>query len=336
MFLGNVIKWEDLFWTAVNEFFPCKRVRDKQTPPWIDSEVKALCRKKDKASQRALKTKNQDHIDNFKSLRRNVKKLIHKKYTDYLHNLADSVEKEPKKFWSFYSIKTKSRKLPLAIKRNKDDINRVTASKKKANLFNDYFHSVYSHTSTEHPPPGSHPVVPIHELSSVAVSASEVKSIFNNLDASKSPGPDGITARLLKEVAPEISASVTSIFNKSLTSGVFPEKWKDSKLTPVFKSGQKDVITNYRGISLLSIMSKVLERCVHTHIYNHVVDLPHPDQHAFRKQKSCVTQLVQYVHSLAKTLDSGGQTNVIYLDMAKAFDRVPHEKLVYKLKMFGL
>ena len=81
----------------------------------------------------------------------------------------------------------------------------------------------------------------------------------------------------LNKVAPEISDSVTSIFNKSLTSGVFPEKWKDSNLTPVFKSGQKDVITNYRGISLLSIMSKVLERCVHTRIYNHVVDLLHPN-----------------------------------------------------------
>ena len=118
----------------------------------------------------------------------------------------------------------------------------------------------------------------------MAVSASEVKSIFNNLDASKSPGPDVITARLLKEVAPKINDSVTSIFNKSLTSGVLPEKWKDSNLTtPVFKSGQKDVITNYRGMSLLSIMSKVLERCVDTYIYNHVVDLLHPDQHAFRK-----------------------------------------------------
>ena len=93
----NVIKWEDLFWAAVNEFVPRKRVRDMQTPPWIDSEVKALCRKKDKASRRALKTKNQDHIDYFKSLRRKVKKLIHIKYTDYLNNLADSVEKEPKK-----------------------------------------------------------------------------------------------------------------------------------------------------------------------------------------------------------------------------------------------
>ena len=71
-------------------------------------------------------------------------------------------------------------------------------------------------------------------------------------------------------------------------------------------------------------------------VYNHVEDLLHPDQHAFRKLRSCVTQLVQHVHSLAETLDSGGQTDVIYLDMAKAFDRVPHEKLLYKLEMLGL
>ena len=118
------------------------------------------------------------------------------------------------------------------------------------------------------------------------------------------------------------------IFNKSLTRGIFPTKWKDSNLTPVFKSGQNDVVTNYRGISLLSILSKGLERGVHTRVYNHVEDLLHPDQHAFRKLRSCVTQLVQHVHSLAETLDSGGQTDVIYLDMAKAFDWVPHEKLL--------
>ena len=95
---------------------------------------------------------------------------------------------------------------------------------------------------------------------------SEVKSILSNLNASESPGPDGITARLLKEVAPEISDSITLIFNKLLTRGIFQTKWKDSNLTPVFKSDQKDVVTNYRGISLLSILSKALERGVHTFV----------------------------------------------------------------------
>ena len=134
-----------------------------------------------------MKSKNQDHIDNFKSLRRNVKKLIYKKYTDYLNNLANSVEKEPKKFWSFYSTKTKSRKLPLAIKRNKDDRNPVTSSYRKGNLFNEYFHSVYSHANAEPPPPGSHPVVPIHEISTVAVSVSEVKIHLQKPGSIKKP-----------------------------------------------------------------------------------------------------------------------------------------------------
>ena len=84
---------------AVNEFIPRKKVKDKLTPPWIDSEVKTLCRKKDKASRKALLNKNSDHIDKFKSLRRDVKKLIRNEYTDYLSHLADSVEKDPKKFW---------------------------------------------------------------------------------------------------------------------------------------------------------------------------------------------------------------------------------------------
>ena len=120
--------------------------------------------------------------------------------------------------------------------------------------------------------------------------------------------------------------SSNMIFNKSLTSGIFPTKWKDSNLTPVFKSGQNDVVTNYRGISLLSILSKGLERGVHTSVYNHVKDLFHPNQHAFGKLNSCVTQLVQHVHSLAETLDSGGQTDVIYLDIHNFYKlcNLPH------------
>ena len=96
----------------------------------------------------------------------------------------------------------------------------------------------------------------------------EVESILKNLDPSKSPGPDSLTSRLLKEVASEISCPITDIFNKSLNSVIFPTKWKDSNLTPVFKSGQRDVVTNYRGIALLPLLCKVVERCVHSRIPN--------------------------------------------------------------------
>lgn len=85
-------------------------------------------------------------------------------------------------------------------------------------------------------PPGLYPIVPpLRELSKVFISVKEVESILKNLDPSKSPGPDGLTSRLLKEVASEISYPIIDIFNKSLNSGIFPTKWKDSNLTPVFK-----------------------------------------------------------------------------------------------------
>ena len=243
----NLINWEDLFWTAVNEFVPQRRINDKFTPPWIEKEVKVLCRRKDRASRKALQTKDSRDLNHFKSLRRSCKSLICSKYNAYLRQLADNIQDNPKKFWSFYSVKTKTRKLPSAIKKdvNSNSLVTDTCTLEKANLFNNYFNSVFSKPCKEPVPPGLYPIVPpLRKLSNVVISMKEVESILTNLNPSKSPGPDSLTSRLLKEVASEISCPITDIFNKSLNSRIFPTKWKDSNLTPVFKSGQKDVVTN--------------------------------------------------------------------------------------------
>jgi len=104
------------------------------------------------------------------------------------------------------------------------------------------------------------------------VSESEILITLQSLNSSKCPGPNGIPSRLLKELAPEISSSITCIFNKSLNEGSVPSKWKDCNLTPVFKADQKDIVSNYRCIALLPIQSKVLERHVYTRLYYYVED----------------------------------------------------------------
>ena len=124
--------------------------------------------------------------------------------------------------------------------------------------------------------------------------------------------------------------------NLSLQEKVFPTKWKDSNFTPVSKSYSKNVVTNYRGIALFSILSKTFEKCVNARLYSHMEDILSHDRHGFRKSRSCVTKLLDFVHSIAETLDKGGQTDVNYLDMAKAFDKVPYENLVYKLEMYHI
>ncbi len=252
--------------------------------------------------------------------------------------MSNDIKENPKKFWSFHSIKTKTRKLPNAIKKDIDSDSYAVEALEKANLFNDYFNTVFNEPVPDPPPPGIYPITPnLGELSSIALSVAEVESALKNLDPSKSPGPDGgITSRLLKEVATEIASSITIISNKSLAYGIFSSKWKDSNFVPVHKCSQKDIVKHYRGIALLSVLSKVFERCVYPRIFTHVEPLLNNDQHGFRRHRSCITQLLQYVHNLATTLDSGGQIDNIYLDMAKAFDRVPHQKLLYKLEYIGI
>ena len=130
----NLINWEDLFWTAVNEFVSQKRINDKFTPSWIDKEVKVLCRRKDRASSKALRTKDSRDLNHFKSLRRGCKSLIRSKYNNaYLRQLADNIPDNPKKFWSCYSVKTETRKLPLAIKKDVNSNSLVTDTLEKAN-----------------------------------------------------------------------------------------------------------------------------------------------------------------------------------------------------------
>ena len=222
----NLIKCEDLLWAAINEFIPTKQVKSKHTPPWIDREVKNLCRKKDQTSRKALRTKNPAHVERFNQLRRDVKRLINKKYQAYLTTLADSVQSEPKKLWSFYSVKTNSKRIPNALKRTKEDKSPVTNSFDKANMFNEFFNSVFNNSSNEPEIPGTHePVLKdLGQLSEVYVQVSDVKKSLCDLQVSKSPGPDELTARLLKELSNEISEPFTKIMNLSLQQGVFPTK----------------------------------------------------------------------------------------------------------------
>ena len=128
--------------------------------------------------------------------------------------MADNIQDNPKKFWSFYSVKTKTSKLPLAIKNDANSKSFVTDSLEKANLFNDYFKSVFGKPNNEPVPPGHYPVVPpLGELCHVVISVREVEGILKNLDPSKCPDPDGLTSRLLKEVSSEISSPITNTFN---------------------------------------------------------------------------------------------------------------------------
>ena len=152
---------------------------------------------------------------------------------------------------------------------------------------------------------------------------------------SKATGPDNIPAALLIYCAPYIS-SLSNLFNNSLKLGRIPTAWKISNIVPIPKSGPLKEVTNYRPICLLGIVSKVLERCIYNRLIDHVSTHLHHFQFGFLRAKSTSSQLLHVLHEIGKLLDKRIQTDIVYLDFAKAFDRVDHQLLLKKLKNFGV
>ena len=139
--------------------------------------------------------------------------------------------------------------------------------------------------------------------------------------------------RLLKVTADQIAPSLTMLFSKSLRLGVFPRERKLANIAPIFKKGKRDVAENYRPISLLPVISKVLERCVLAGVRDHISHLISREQHGFL---ACVTQLTSVLHYIGGQLDAGKQIDVTNLDMSKAFDKVDHTKLLGRLHQYGI
>ena len=141
---------------------------------------------------------------------------------------------------------------------------------------------------------------------------------------------------ILRTCAKEISIPLAHLFNLSLRTGKMPTLWKSANITPIHKGDSRELVTNYRSISLLPIPAKCLERIVHSVIYDHVSPFLSEWQHGFVKGRSCETQLILTHQQWATALDQGRQVDVVFLDFSKAFDKVNHAVLLQKLCNFGI
>ena len=168
----------------------------------------------------------------------------------------------------------------------------------------------------------------------------EVLRLLNSLDSNKSTGPDEIPVKLLKLSALLIAKPLSDLFNKSLSSGVYPSKFKEANIRPIYKNkGSPSDYTCYRPISILSSLSKVFERIVYQRIYSHLTEhsLLTDKQSGYRRNHSTEQQLLYLTHNMHKSLDSGRDFTAIYLDISKYFDKIWHTGLLYKCRHdFGI
>ena len=164
--------------------------------------------------------------------------------------------------------------------------------------------------------------------------AKKIKAMKDN----KSPGVDGIPPKLLMETEEQISIPLARVFNLSVKEGVVPFEWKEANIIPLFKKGSRNKSENYRPVSLTSVICKLLERLIKDHMVDFLVKhkLLNSSQHGFLKARSCLTNMLCFLEEITKWIDVGSPVDIIYLDFQKAFDKVPHKKLLLKLKAHGI
>ena len=166
-----------------------------------------------------------------------------------------------------------------------------------------------------------------------------VRKEIISLNVNKSIGPDEISPRLLRELVDHITVPLTIIMNQSLSEGYLPDDWKMAIVSPIYKNkGAKNLAENYRPISLTSIICRVMETFLKQKIMNHLTQekLLTSKQYGFVSKRSTITQLLHYLDKCTEEISSKKVVDVIYFDFAKAFDTVPHKRLLKKLQCYGV
>ena len=337
------VKFKTGFVEAVERFIPSKMTKTKYSVPWIDATIKRLVKKRHKLYLRARKSKDPDVKIHYKRFRAHVQKVLRDAYWKHVSNIftfendsSDPDTPKPekiKKFWSFIKSLKKDAYGITSLRENRI---LKTDSKEKANICNRQFQSAFTREDDSDPP--SKGASPFSSMGDITVDPKGVTKLLDGLNVHKASGPDGQNARVLKECRNEISPILALIYNESLARGDVPDEWRQANVSPVFKKGEKYDAANYRPVSLTCICCKTLEHILVSNINKHLaLDSILADcQHGFRRQRSCETQLVQFVHDIISNLDGAvnrghKQTDLIIMDFAKAFDKVPHRRLLHKL-----
>lgn len=306
---------------CIDNYVPTKTKQTRKQNPWITRDI-IHAKRKVKRLRKQMKAKRDPELKTTLSLALTSMKAKIKsaKSMYFTHTLPTFLKTSPQKFWNYLNPK-------------KCDSNIATPdeNKTRANLFNDYFKSVFTEDN------GICPDISVpfnRQLDPLIVSETGVLNLLLNIDTKKGAGPDNIPNVFLKRYAEWMAKYLCIIFNKSLATSSLPAEWKMAKVIPVHKSGSESDASNFRPISLTSTICKLLEHIILKHITTFLdrERVLSPFQHGFRQGVSTVTQLLELIHELSLSVDHQKQTDLIMLDFSKAFDRVPHLKLLKKVE----
>jgi hypothetical protein len=314
----------------------------------VDKELSQLIKKKTRMSRKVMNSKRRGASDSeiaemkkeYNRARNQVRKksrMMRKEYEENLSKVAQK-EKNLKPVYAYMKSKSKTKCGIGDIRINPGNPKSMKTSSltKKVKIFSEYFASVWTVE-----PEGDVPTLPVkqikYEMTDLEITPAMVEKKLRGLNVNKSIGPDEVHPKLLKELATEISEPLSLLYNKSIKESKLSRTCKTALISVLFKKGDKSLASNYRPVSLTSIICKVLESIIKDHFVEYMVlnNLFSDQQYGFINGRSSTLQLLKVMDEWTAALDEGNSINCIYMDFMKAFDTVPHRRMLSKLRSFG-
>jgi Reverse transcriptase (RNA-dependent DNA polymerase) len=317
--------------TVKSRFVPEREIKDRKSD-WMTTEILQLIRRKRRLWKHARYGQN---VQEYEEVAKSVAKKVRNAKRQMEQRLARDKTNNKKPFYNYVRKKTRSRDNVGPLTGQNGNV--ITDPAEMAEELNKCFSEVFMREDVGNLPRPKQPATRTY-LRNTFITAQKVRQQIKNLKPSGAAGPDGITTKFLQQCAEELSPALACIYRKSLAQGKVPEEWKLANVVPIYKKGSKAVAGNYRPISLTCICCKVMESILKEDIVQHLKrnNIISKSQHGFTRGRSCTTNLLEFMEHVTKAADTGQAVDVIYLDFAKAFDKVPLQRLISKLSAAGI
>ena len=338
---------------AKEQYLPSRRVRfnkyKHKDKNWITTDILKSIHVRDNLYSKYKSYKRTDPLHSiyktsFNKFNKVLKKQIKEAKCMYYNNEFTKYKDNIKKSWQtineILNRDRKSTQSPAYIIVNN---NRISDKQQMADHFNNYFASI-GETLANYIPRSDNSFDKylqdriLTSFSFRTVEQKDVEKIIKDFKPKTSSGSDGISMKIIKSISISIVSSLTTLINQSLLTGIFPQKMKLAKILPLIKKPNVFEIDNFRPISLLSSLSKILEKCVFNQVYTYFEEnlLFYCSQYGYRKNHSTEYACVELVDKIMHDLDEGETPMCFFLDLSKAFDTLNHNILLAKLKYYGL